>query len=224
MCFSRLLFFCCFILVHAVTPTVAQHVCSGVTTPVTVPTGKPQKPHGLHVFQHPIIDYGFYNYSAGENPDKVNAIALCRGDISTDKCRSCVNSTSYDLLHKECPNQNEAVRWPDECIVRYSNRDIFGVMEPQPAFTVYADQNASDVEGFNQVLRSLLDRLRNRAASGNSTRKFAAGSCGCPELPNNICTCAVHSGFGRVECNNCCWRLWDIFLVEWWREVWDTQL
>ncbi|RVW87214.1 Cysteine-rich receptor-like protein kinase 26 [Vitis vinifera] len=27
------------------------------------------------------IDYGFYNFSAGQNSDKVNAIALCRGDV-----------------------------------------------------------------------------------------------------------------------------------------------
>jgi hypothetical protein len=50
------------------------------------------------------IDYGFYNFSAGEYPDKVNAIALCRGDISPEECRSCVNATSHDLL-KGCPNQ-----------------------------------------------------------------------------------------------------------------------
>ncbi|KAF9672190.1 hypothetical protein SADUNF_Sadunf11G0014900 [Salix dunnii] len=40
------------------------------------------------------IDYGFYNLSVGEFPDRVNAIALCRGDVNVDVCRSCVNDST----------------------------------------------------------------------------------------------------------------------------------
>jgi hypothetical protein len=38
------------------------------------------------------IDYGFLNFSAGETPDKVNAIALCRGDILPEE-----NCTRKDI-------------------------------------------------------------------------------------------------------------------------------
>ncbi|GLT65403.1 hypothetical protein SLA2020_378390 [Shorea laevis] len=77
-------------------------------------------------------------------------------------------------------------------------------MESQPAFIVYTVQNASDVEGFNQVLRSLLDRLRNRAASGNSTRKFAAGSEAVPggfQTIYSLVQCTPD--LDELECNNC---------------------
>ncbi|KAL9667802.1 hypothetical protein QQ045_002170 [Rhodiola kirilowii] len=43
------------------------------------------------------INYGFYNFSAGEGIDRVNAIALCRGDISQTACRRCVNFSTTDL-------------------------------------------------------------------------------------------------------------------------------
>ncbi|KAI4298608.1 hypothetical protein L6164_032145 [Bauhinia variegata] len=31
-------------------------------------------------------DYGFYNFSLGENSDQVNATGLCSGDIKPDVC------------------------------------------------------------------------------------------------------------------------------------------
>jgi hypothetical protein len=132
MCFSRLLFFFCFILVQAVTPTVAQHVCSGGNYTSNSTYEANLNSLMASMSSNTEIDYGFYNFSAGEYPDKVNAIALCGGDISTDECRSCVNSTSYDLLHTWCPNQKEAVIWPGNCMVRYSYRNIFGLMESNP--------------------------------------------------------------------------------------------
>ncbi|KAL5839815.1 hypothetical protein ACOSQ4_012423 [Xanthoceras sorbifolium] len=35
----------------------------------------------------------FYNTTIGQDPDKVYGLALCRGDVSSDDCGSCVNST-----------------------------------------------------------------------------------------------------------------------------------
>ncbi|XP_042988638.1 cysteine-rich receptor-like protein kinase 26 [Carya illinoinensis] len=121
------------------------------------------------------IRYGFYNLSVGENSDQVNANALCRGDIGTDECRRCVNASSHDLL-QYCPNQKEAIIWYAKCMVRYSNRYIFGVLEANPLYSFYNTRNPSDVDGFTQVLRPLLERLKNLAAAGSSTRKFAVGS------------------------------------------------
>ena len=37
------------------------------------------------------IDYGFYNFSVGQNSERVNAIGLCRGDVTPDVCRSCMS-------------------------------------------------------------------------------------------------------------------------------------
>ncbi|KAG2688136.1 hypothetical protein I3760_09G080500 [Carya illinoinensis] len=153
------------------------------------------------------IDYGLiYNFTAGENSDKVNAIALCRGDITADVCRSCINSTSQDLL-RSCPNQKEAIGWSKKCTVRYSNRSIFGVMEEQPMIAFYNVRNASDVEGFSNVLRLLLDRLRNSAALGNSTRKFALGSEAAPDFQTIYSLVQCTPDLNSLDCNNCLLRL-----------------
>ncbi|KAL4628563.1 hypothetical protein ACB092_05G248300 [Castanea dentata] len=148
------------------------------------------------------INYGFYNFSFGEAPDKVYAIALCRGDTSPSECRSCINGASSDLL-KACPNQKEAIIWPDKCSLRYSNRSIFNVMEANPLIAFYNTGNVQDVEAFNNVLLPLLNRLRNRTASGNSTRKFALQSASAPNFQTIYALLECTPDLSKLECNSC---------------------
>ncbi|XP_059436953.1 cysteine-rich receptor-like protein kinase 25 [Corylus avellana] len=176
MCCSRLVLSFCFILFHAVALTFAQdpHFCFETGNYTTNSTYKANLNTLLaSMSSNTEIDYGFYNFSAGEDPDKVNAIALCRGDISTEECRSCVNKSSHDLL-QYCPNQKE-----------------------------YNTKNVSDVEGFNKVLKPLLDGLRIRAASGSSTRKFAVGSAAAPDFETIHALLMCTPDLDELECSNC---------------------
>ncbi|XP_041017376.1 cysteine-rich receptor-like protein kinase 10 [Juglans microcarpa x Juglans regia] len=180
MCCSRLLFFTCLILIlHLFAPTLALdtiHLCSDTGNYASNSTyGANLNTVLASMSSNTNISYGFYNLSVGENSNKVNAIALCRGDIGTDECRSCVNASSQELLQK-CPDQKEAIIWYPKCMVRYSNRSIYGVLEAvYPEYTFEKPRNASDVDAFTRVLVPLLERLQNLTAAGNSTRKFAAG-------------------------------------------------
>ncbi|KAG6642516.1 hypothetical protein CIPAW_09G145800 [Carya illinoinensis] len=121
------------------------------------------------------IAYGFYNSCHGENSDRVYAIGLCRGDVNTDTCRSCLhNATS--LLPLRCHNQKEAIGWFDYCMLRYSNRSIFGIMETDPSSIIVNPNNVSTifVDQYNDDLRTLFKSLTSQAAAGGSLRKFAA--------------------------------------------------
>jgi hypothetical protein len=192
-----------FFLIHPATLTVAQYCYNENGNYTSNSTYEENLKSVLaSMSSNTEIDYGFYNFSSGETPDKVNAIALCRGDISPEECRSCVNATSHDLL-KACPNRKEAITWPDKCTLRYSNRDIFGVMESWPLFSFYNTGNVSDVEGFNGVLRPLLKRLRNSAASGNSTRKFALGNDLAPNFQTIFALAECTPDLDQLGCNNC---------------------
>ncbi|XP_041023456.1 putative receptor-like protein kinase At4g00960 isoform X4 [Juglans microcarpa x Juglans regia] len=206
MCYSNRLLLLGIVLLHFVTPT-AQQYCYQTGNYTSNSTYRANLVGLLtSMSSNTKIDYGFYNFTAGENADKVNAIALCRGDVTPDECRSCINSTSQELL-QSCPNQKEAIQWYDKCSVRYSNRSIFGVMEEQPMFAFYNTQNASDVEGFNNVLRPLLDRLRKSAAFGNSTRKFALGSEKAPDFQTIYALLECTPDLASIDCNNCLERL-----------------
>ena len=158
-----------------------------------------------------VIDYGFYNESVGQEPDMVNAIALCRGDASVDVCRSCLQNAAQKIL-EVCPNQKEAVGWYDNCMLRYLNKSIFGIVNTQPNFYLRNENNVT--ENLSQALQDLLGRLRDTAASGDSHRKFSTGDMTSefqriyalvqctPDLDRQECIDCLDDTFKRIP--NCC--------------------
>ncbi|OMO64954.1 hypothetical protein COLO4_31699 [Corchorus olitorius] len=160
------------------------------------------------------FNYGFHNLSAGENPDKVFATALCAGDRTPDQCRSCFNETATNLL-KRCPWGKEVVAWSQFCMVRYANRDIFAELDSDPRTCVYNPTNASNPDVFNQALNNLLSNLSDEASTGGALRKYAADNttddpqqaifaavqCS-PDLSQENCSTCLN--FGMSELSKCC--------------------
>ena len=104
---------------------------------------------------------------------------------------------------KLCPNQKEAIIWPNICSLRYSNRSIFNAMEASPLFAFYNTGDVSDVEAFNNVLLPLLNILRNRTASGNSTHKFALQSAPAQNFQTIYGLLECTPDLSKLECNSC---------------------
>ncbi|XP_028803257.1 putative receptor-like protein kinase At4g00960 [Neltuma alba] len=126
------------------------------------------------------IDYGFYNFSSSNNFDKVYVIGLCRGDISGQDCRSCIQDSRVIILQVCSPNAREAIGWYDICFLRYSNRLIFGVMETSPSYNSSDSSDALEKDEFKNVLMQMMSYLRERAASRDSFRKFAVANVSGP--------------------------------------------
>ncbi|GAB2231523.1 hypothetical protein Droror1_Dr00010531 [Drosera rotundifolia] len=62
-------------------------------------------------------------------------------------------------------------------MIRFSNRDIFNVLETSPSYCLPNEIVDTDVNLFNKTLFWLLDSLRkNVTASGNDQLKFATGA------------------------------------------------
>ncbi|KAK6268943.1 hypothetical protein QUC31_013103 [Theobroma cacao] len=120
-------------------------------------------------------DYGFYNISSGQGSDAANAIALCRGDVNSGDCLDCIHNAATELRNL-CSNEKEAIIWYENCLLRYTNRSIFGGAETNPSFYMWNVNNVTDLDAFNQALIALMDNLSTNASSGTSLRKFATGS------------------------------------------------
>ncbi|KAL7242677.1 hypothetical protein ACSBR1_015125 [Camellia fascicularis] len=146
--------------------------------------------------------YGFYSSSVGQNPDRANAIVLCRGDVELQACRSCIND-SITKLPQVCPNYKEAISWYDNCMLRYSNASISGTMTDSPTFWVRTTHNASSTSQFNQDLRTLLDNLQNQAASSSGFRKFAAGNKMGPDFQTIFGLVQCTPDLTEQDCTNC---------------------
>ncbi|RXH92021.1 hypothetical protein DVH24_021044 [Malus domestica] len=136
--------------------------------------------------------YGFYNSSLGVNNDRVYAIGLCRGDIPKEACGSCLTDTAKGLMNN-CTNQKEAIEWLDNCMLRYSNRSIYGRKEISPAYYAWNPSNVSTgLDAFNQEVSTLLNGLRQKAATGGDLRKFATANTSIPSSNLKI--------YGLVQC------------------------
>jgi hypothetical protein len=100
------------------------------------------------------------------------------------------------------------------CMIRYSNTSIFGVVNDQPFIYQANGQNVLDVTLFNQAFQTLFARLRDKAESGNSLKKFATGnqSAGVetvyaivqctPDLSEGQCSSCLIGVFRMIT--NCC--------------------
>ncbi|GLT31674.1 hypothetical protein SLA2020_063950 [Shorea laevis] len=158
------------------------------------------------------FNYGFYNMSVGQIPDQVNAIALCRGDQKENACRSCLNDT-ISTLQEACPRNKEAIAWSEKCTVRYSGRNIFGVMETDPYGKLWrVDSQAAphDANDFDRALSFLLKNLSVRAAAGGPLFKYAVGLTASsqriyamvqctPDLSQQNCSACLAKGSDRMR-------------------------
>ena len=117
-------------------------------------------------------DTGFASTTIGEFPDRIFGLAICRGDLNADGCRSCLANSTRDAA-AQCPGNRAAIIFYELCQFRYSDKNFFG-SPTGPEFYMWNHNNVSDVSTFNRLLGSLLNNLTVRAASWK--RMFAAGS------------------------------------------------
>ncbi|KAL3615194.1 hypothetical protein CASFOL_040855 [Castilleja foliolosa] len=62
--------------------------------------------------------------------DTAYGLALCRGDVSPNDCKKCVNNASTTLINTDhCPGSRSAVIWRDFCLVKYSDVNFFGIID-----------------------------------------------------------------------------------------------
>uniref|UniRef100_A0A803LKU8 Uncharacterized protein n=1 Tax=Chenopodium quinoa TaxID=63459 RepID=A0A803LKU8_CHEQI len=138
------------------------------------------------------ITYGFYNITAGHEPDKVSSLALCRGDVPVNTCRNCIKNSAILLINTVCPNQMEGFGYSGYCSVFFSNRSIYGKVQNVVDPWFYADRPpVTNTRGFSDALSLLMQSLKNRAGSGNSEMKYAADKAN---------TSGGQSLYGLVQC------------------------
>nr|XP_023890052.1 cysteine-rich receptor-like protein kinase 10 [Quercus suber] len=156
------------------------------------------------LYSNTTIDYGFYYSSYGQNSDQVYAIGLCGGDVNPDDCRGCLTNCST-LLTQLCPNQKEAIWWYSQCMLRYSNRSIFGIMNSTIQVDLCNNENVSAnyVDQYNDDVHILLNNLTSEAAAGGSLRKYAAGSAITTDFKKLYALVQCTPDLSEQDCTNC---------------------
>ncbi|KAL1220875.1 Cysteine-rich receptor-like protein kinase 4 [Cardamine amara subsp. amara] len=83
-------------------------------------------------YRNALFSTGFQNASVGQAPDRVTGLFLCRGDVSSETCRSCIAFALNDTLYR-CPNEREVTLYYDVCVLRYSNKNILSTFYKESA-------------------------------------------------------------------------------------------
>ncbi|XP_002515716.2 cysteine-rich repeat secretory protein 38 [Ricinus communis] len=178
-------------------------------------------------FQVPKEGFGFG--SSGRDPDQAYGLALCRGDVSSSDCKTCVVEASSEI-RKRCPTNKAAIIWYDNCLYKYSDKKFFGQIDNRNKFYMWNVRVVNDSAEFNQKTKELLSELASQAyvtsklyATGESdklgksnklyglvqcTRDLSSGDCRkcldgiITELPS----CCDGKEGGRVVSGSCNFR------------------
>ncbi|XP_043717625.1 cysteine-rich receptor-like protein kinase 10 [Telopea speciosissima] len=132
----------------------------------------------------------FYNTTAGQNLDTVYGLFLCRGDVTSEVCQSCISTASKEIM-QGCLVEEIAIIWYDKCMLRYSTSYIFSNLEETPQVAEFDPENVNDSEQFNQILGVLMNNLVSQASSLSSPDMFVTGK-------ENVTT--FQTIYGLVQC------------------------
>nr|XP_023924888.1 cysteine-rich receptor-like protein kinase 25 [Quercus suber] len=138
----------------------------------------------------------FYATTKGGNTsDPVYGLSNCRGDITRQLCRECVEAAVTELTNR-CSRQKVALTWYDECILRYSNRSFLTTVDERPMFGLLNTQNVTDQDKFNQLLNTSMIALMTELAREISNVPTGAKKFGTQQV--NIS--AFQTLYNLVQC------------------------
>ncbi|KAF5756401.1 putative protein kinase RLK-Pelle-DLSV family [Helianthus annuus] len=204
-----LLWMLCFIFIHSnpTTTTLAQpefifYYCENAANYTVNSTYQSNLNNALPALPTTNRGLGFYKLSLGKGNDTVNSVALCRGDVNSDACDTCVND-SIVKLPRLCPNQKAATGYYDYCFLSYSNEIILN--NPQIKFYIYMAnaRNATDIDRFNGALAPLLRELRGYAAAAGPLGKFATGNTSGPDFSTIYGLMQCIPDLSEQQCSDC---------------------
>ncbi|KAF2303634.1 hypothetical protein GH714_020415 [Hevea brasiliensis] len=193
------------VITVAQSPTYLYHFCSNTTTFTANSTYQANLNLLLSSLSSNSTgnNTGFYSTSTGRDPDDIYGLFLCRGDITSDACQTCVTLATTEIVQR-CPVEKEAITWYDQCLLRYSNQSFFSIMSEQPMVYMWNTQNITDQDRFNQLLSNSMNDAATEAANASpGAKKFAVNESNFnafQKLYNLVqCTPDISSS----DCNRC---------------------
>ncbi|KAL1201615.1 Cysteine-rich receptor-like protein kinase 15 [Cardamine amara subsp. amara] len=182
-----------------------KHVCPNITTFSRNSTYSTNHKALLSSLSSRNASYstGFQNATAGQDPDRVTGLFLCRGDVSPEVCRNCVAySVSQSLIL--CPNEKEATLYYDECMLRFSDRNILSTLTYDGAWVMLngnISTNQNQIERYGDLVSYTMNQAAAEAA--NSSRKFYTMKANWTALRTLYVLAQCTPDLSRVDCLSC---------------------
>ncbi|BBH09330.1 Receptor-like protein kinase-related family protein, partial [Prunus dulcis] len=137
---------------------------------------------------------GFGLGSTGHAQNQVNGLALCRGDVSSQNCNTCVIGASKELRER-CPYRRSRNL--------YSDVNFFGQIDNKNKFSM---TNVQAVENnptlFNEKVQELLSGLSNEASDANP-KFYATGEVQLDTFTTLYGIAQCTRDLSNVNCKKC---------------------
>ncbi|KAG6641605.1 hypothetical protein CIPAW_09G086000 [Carya illinoinensis] len=144
--------------------------------------------------------------------DPVYGLFLCRGDVTSLMCRTCVAAATKEFAAK-CSREKVAVIWYDECMIRYSN-EFFSTMALRPKIHLGNTQNITEQDRFNGLVHTTMTDLANRASNFPiGVKKFGTNQTNFSEFQNLYSFVQCTPDLSSVDCNWCLQRAINRFPI-----------
>ncbi|XP_044466895.1 cysteine-rich receptor-like protein kinase 10 [Mangifera indica] len=151
--------------INAFEPFYYYHICPNTSAYAINSTYQTSRNLLLNSLSSHANRNGFYNATAGDGPNKIYGLYLCRGDVNSSICQGCVSFATSDVTER-CPLQKEAVICYDECLLRFSDEPFFSTVADDEGFMM---ANV-DVVQFSEFVNRTMNETATEAA--NSPKKF----------------------------------------------------
>ncbi|KAJ6893271.1 hypothetical protein NC652_027330 [Populus alba x Populus x berolinensis] len=157
-----------------------------------------------------------------DSSNGIYSLYLCRGDVSSNTCQTCINNATREI-QRRCASNETAIIWFDECMLRYSNKNFHGVYQTYPRLFLWNNENTTSPDEQNFGALSLIYTLieyvpytdmmfgTNQSASHDGSQKrYALTQC---SRDINSSDCSSCLGILRDDVTQCCQakRGWRIF-------------
>jgi hypothetical protein len=159
-----------------------------------------------------------------DSSNGIYSLYLCRGDVSSNTCQTCINNATREI-QRRCASNGTAIIWyDDQCMLRYSNKNFHGVYQTYPRLFMWNNENTTSPDEQNFGALSLIYTLiedivpytdmmfgTNQSASHDGSQKrYALAQC---SRDINSGDCSSCLGTLRDAVTQCCQakRGWRIF-------------
>ncbi|KAK0580009.1 hypothetical protein LWI29_034965 [Acer saccharum] len=186
-------------------PTYIHHDCSGIATNNYI--------SNLDSLLNSLSSKASVNSFYNDTSSGIYSLFLCRGDVSTATCQTCIKNASL-TIRQRCPSNKTSIIWYDECMLRYSDADFFGVKQTLPGLLMWNVGNTSTPEDKNYEAFIMIYSLimsapdtdlmydtKDEALADGSQHGYAMAQC-TRDINNSSCSSCLKEVTSELE--KCC--------------------
>ncbi|XP_021746889.1 putative receptor-like protein kinase At4g00960 [Chenopodium quinoa] len=162
----------------------------------------------------------FYYSTFGQAPNRVYGLYLCRGNTDSQYCSRCVNESHLNIL-KECPTQNWAVLWSENCTIRFSNVSIYQKLDvthrivgyndvptiPSNGIQAFLDERNKTMNDLAPLVSNSSMKYGNKTGDVTSSLKYYAMAQCTPDLTSDDCNQCLSNGISQLQTRIGTWVL-----------------